>query len=98
MHRVLKPGGCLILVDGYRDALWGWFIYDVCVAYREGAVHHASASRMRELFGQAGFADPQQKVYRGPAPFLMTEAVKTVSAIPAPHIAVSGRAREDAAA
>ena len=31
MHRVLKPGGRLMLVDGYRDAPWGWFIYDVCV-------------------------------------------------------------------
>src|SRR5215207_1867003 len=32
MHRVLRPGGLLILVDGYRDAPYGWFIYDVCVA------------------------------------------------------------------
>jgi ubiquinone/menaquinone biosynthesis C-methylase UbiE len=88
MHRVLRPGGCLILVDGYRDAPWGWFIYDVCVAHVEGDVHHASSARMRSLFAQAGFPEPRQKVYRGPAPFLMTEAVKPVSAIPAPHFAV----------
>ena len=38
-----SPGGRLLLVDGYRDRPWGWFIYDVCVAGVEGAVHHASA-------------------------------------------------------
>ena len=43
MHRVLRPGGRLMLIDGYRDALWGWFIYDVCVAGVEGDVHHASS-------------------------------------------------------
>jgi DNA gyrase subunit A len=28
----------LMLIDGYRDAPWGWFIYDVCVAGVEGDV------------------------------------------------------------
>ena len=36
MHRVLRPGGRLMIIDGYRDAPWGWFIYDVCVAAVEG--------------------------------------------------------------
>ena len=36
MHRVLRPGGRLMLIDGYRDAPWGWFIYDVCVAGGRG--------------------------------------------------------------
>ena len=49
MHRVLRPGGRLLLIDGYRDAPWGWFIYDVCVAGVEGAVQHASARRFRDL-------------------------------------------------
>ena len=89
MHRVLRPGGLLILVDGYRDAPWGWFIYDVCVAAVEGAVHHASRRRVRELFAQAGFRDTAQKVYRGPAPFLMTEGVARPSAVPAPHFPVA---------
>ncbi len=43
MRRVLRPGGRLMIIDGYRDAPWGWFIYDVCVAGVEGDVHHASA-------------------------------------------------------
>jgi len=25
-----------MIIDGYRDAPWGWFIYDVCVALRRG--------------------------------------------------------------
>jgi ubiquinone/menaquinone biosynthesis C-methylase UbiE len=95
MHRVLRPGGRLMIIDGYRDAPWGWFIYDVCVAAVEGSVHHASARRMRDLFAQAGLRAVAQRVYRGPAPFLMTEAVGAdiVSAIPSPHFAVPSPAR-----
>jgi ubiquinone/menaquinone biosynthesis C-methylase UbiE len=89
MRRVLKPGGRLMLVDGYRDAPWGWLIYDVCVAGVEGDVHHASARRFRDLFAQAGFDQITQKVHRGFAPFLLSEAVapSTTSGVPAPHFA-----------
>lgn len=78
MGRVLRPGGRLMLVDGYRDRPWGWFIYDVCVAGVEGEVHHASARRVRDLTAAAGFEETAQKVHRGPAPFLLTEAVKPI--------------------
>src|SRR5262249_61641809 len=90
MNRVLRPGGRLLLIDGYRDAPWGWFIYDVCVAGVEGDVHHASARRLRTLFAQAGLLAVAQKVFRGPAPFLLTEAVaaEPVSVLPAPHFRV----------
>jgi ubiquinone/menaquinone biosynthesis C-methylase UbiE len=75
MRRVLKPGGRVFLIDGYRDGYWGWFIYDVCVATVEGEVRHASAREFRNLFRGAGFAQISQKVYSGPAPFLLTEGV-----------------------
>lgn len=79
MRRVLRPEGRLMLIDGYRDGPWGWFIYDVCVAGVEGDVHHASARRLRELSRAAGFGHVIQKIFRGFAPFLLTEgsAAKT---------------------
>lgn len=75
MHRVLKPGGRLLLLDGYRDNVWGWLIYDVCVATVEGDVHHVSARGLRDLLFGTGFAQVRQKVYHGPAPFLLTEGI-----------------------
>ena len=75
MHRVLKPGGRLLLLDGCRDNLWGWFIYDLCVAAVEGDVRHASARDLRRLFHGTGFTSIVQNVYHGPAPFLLTEGV-----------------------
>jgi hypothetical protein len=52
------------------------------------------------LFAQAGLLAVAQKVHRGPAPFLLTEAVaaEPVSALPAPHFRVvsarQGQSRE----
>lgn len=87
MRRVLRPGGRLLLIDGYRDAPYGWFIYDVCVAGVEGAVHHCSARRLKELVQQAGFQAIAQRVRRNLAPFLLTEAVaaEPIQTIPTPH-------------
>jgi len=72
MYRVLKPGGRLMIIDGYRDRHWGRFIYDVCVVAVEGAVQHASARRFRELFLGAGFRGVRQQATLGLAPFLLT--------------------------
>jgi len=88
MGRVLRSGGRLMIIDGYRDGPWGWFIYDVCVAGVEGDVHHASAQRFRELMRDAGLRSVAQRVYQGPAPFLITEAIaaEPVPAARAPHV------------
>ena len=46
MHRVLQPGGRLMLIDGYRDAPWGWFASSrrLCVA-GVGDVHASASAR-----------------------------------------------------
>ncbi len=85
MRRVLKPGGRIMLIDGFRDMPWGWFIYDVCVAFREGDVHHCSRARFRDLFAKAGLRDMTQKVHLGFAPFVLNEATAPPIAVPAPH-------------
>ena len=97
MHRVLKPGGRLLLIDGYRDAPWGWFIYDVCVEGVEGEVHHASARQFRDYFAHAGLRAVAQRVFRGFAPFLLTEGVgaEGVSTIPSPHFTLNTPASSD---
>jgi ubiquinone/menaquinone biosynthesis C-methylase UbiE len=90
MQRVLRPGGRLLIIDGYRDAPWGWFIYDVCVSFREGDVHHASSQRFRDLMTRAGFQAIAQRVYRGFAPFLLSEGIvpESIPCIPAPHFRI----------
>jgi ubiquinone/menaquinone biosynthesis C-methylase UbiE len=87
MRRVLRPGGRLMIIDGYRDRPWGWFIYDVCVAHVEGNVHHASAQRFRDLMTHGGLQGVTQRVHRGPAPFLITEGIapEPIAIVPAPH-------------
>lgn len=57
MNRVLKPGGRLILMDGYVDNIIGWFVFDVCVSLVEKSVHHCSIRRMSRRLRAAGFAD-----------------------------------------
>ncbi len=86
MRRVLKPGGTLMLLDGFRDGLWGHFIYDICVATVEGNVHHASGREIRDMMMDAGFASVDQIRHRGPAPFLLSLARTPDRRLPRPHL------------
>lgn len=75
-HRVLKPGGKLIILDGFRDNVIGWFLFDVCVAFAEKAVHHCPASQLRTLVSQTGFTDIHQEKFGFWVPVLATVGTK----------------------
>ncbi len=72
MHRVLRPGGRLLIIDGDRDRWWGRLLYDVLVVWAEGAVRHLPSRAFRRLYEQAGFDNIVQRRRRGPLPFLLT--------------------------
>lgn len=40
-HRALRPGGRLMLIDGFRDNVVGWFVFDVIITAVEKEVFHA---------------------------------------------------------
>ncbi len=76
MRRVLRPGGRLMLVDGFRDNVIGWVLFDVLITWGEstpeGKVFHAPWSVMRSYFEDAGFRDIQQRKEGVWAPLLLT--------------------------
>jgi ubiquinone/menaquinone biosynthesis C-methylase UbiE len=73
MHRVSKPNGQVLIIDGDRDGWLGWLIYDWVVATIEGAVHHCSASEFCDLLGRTGFHQVGQERC-GLVPLLLTHA------------------------
>ena len=73
-HRVLRPGGMLILIDGFRDNVIGWVIFDVGVALAEGRVHHAPWSKVRGMIEAARFQALRQEKMNVLAPLLVSVA------------------------
>ena len=69
---VLRPGGRLMIIDGFRDNLIGWIAFDVLVTRREGAVFHAPWSLMRKYFVDAGFSDISQRKFNIWIPLFIT--------------------------
>ncbi len=73
MRRALKPGGRLFIVDGWRDRVVGWVLYDLIITHVEGGdVKHRSAEDMRSLFDVAGLQDVSHHRHHGPFPLLLT--------------------------
>ncbi|MCB9858278.1 MAG: methyltransferase domain-containing protein [Phycisphaerales bacterium] len=79
MRRILRPGGRLMLIDGFRDNVIGWTLFDVFITRAEStptaAVHHASWSQMRTYFEHAGFTNIRQKKTGIWAPIFITIGV-----------------------
>jgi ubiquinone/menaquinone biosynthesis C-methylase UbiE len=74
-RRVLRPGGLLVLIDGFRDNVIGWVVFDVGVASVEKHVHHASWSELhRMLVHDADFAALHQRKVNVFAPLLVNVA------------------------
>jgi len=73
-RRVLRPGGLLLLIDGFRDNVIGWVLFDVFVALIERHVHHCAWSEVRTMFRDAGFAEIRQRKLNVLAPLLITAA------------------------
>lgn len=61
MRRVLRPGGMAVLVDGFRDNVIGWAVFDVVVSAIERDIHHASWSEIHGLFSTAGFTNIRRR-------------------------------------
>jgi ubiquinone/menaquinone biosynthesis C-methylase UbiE len=82
MHRVLRPDGKLLIIDGDRDRAWGHLIFEVLVVLVEGPVRHRTSREFRKLYYQAGFRNVIQLRRGGPLPFLLTigRALKSVDA------------------
>jgi ubiquinone/menaquinone biosynthesis C-methylase UbiE len=75
-HRVLRPGGLLLLIDGFRDNVVGWLVFDVAVAMVEKAVHHAAWSAVRAMLTEAGLSSIAQRKLNVLAPLLVSTARK----------------------
>ena len=63
MKRLLKPGGRLMLIDGFRDNVVGWVAFDVIIARVEEHVFHAPWSMIRDYFVEAGFSDIRHRKF-----------------------------------
>ncbi len=75
-RHVLRPDGVLVLVDGFRDNVVGWVVFDVGVAAVEGHVHHASWSELRDMIQAAGFTTLRQRKVNVLAPLLVNVALR----------------------
>jgi ubiquinone/menaquinone biosynthesis C-methylase UbiE len=72
MHRVLAPGGRLILIDGFRDNAMGWVVFDQIITRVEGHVYHAPWPVVDTYFRQAGFQNIRRRKINFWFPLLAT--------------------------
>ncbi len=74
--RVLRPGGRVIIIDGYRDNVIGWLIFDVGVAKAEKSVHHCPAAEIHQMLLNQHYTDVYQEKFGFWCPVLASSAKK----------------------
>jgi ubiquinone/menaquinone biosynthesis C-methylase UbiE len=73
LHRVLKPGGQLFLLDGWPDQFIGRVVYDVIITRVEGGqVWHRESRAVQAMFANAGFERVSQRRTYSLFPILLT--------------------------
>jgi ubiquinone/menaquinone biosynthesis C-methylase UbiE len=63
VRRLLRPGGMFILIDGFRDNIVGWVVFDVIIAHVEKQIHHAPWSQIDSYFRSAGFVNIRRRKF-----------------------------------
>ena len=77
MRRLIRPGGRLMIIDGFRDNVIGWAVFDVIIASIERSVYHAPWTVMRSYFEEAGFEGIRHRKFN-----LWFPAFITVGSVP----------------
>jgi len=72
VRRILRPGGRFMLIDGFRDNIIGWVVFDVIIAAVEKHVFHAPWSTVHRYFEEAGFRDLRRRKFNFWFPLLLT--------------------------
>lgn len=75
MRRVLRPGGRLMLIDGFRDNAVGWVVFDVIIERVEKEIHHAPWPVIDGYFKKAGFREIRRRKFNFWFPLLLTIGV-----------------------
>jgi ubiquinone/menaquinone biosynthesis C-methylase UbiE len=76
MARLLTPEGRVILIDGFRDCVIGWFVFDVVIERVEGDIHHAPWPIIHDYFVTAGLRNIHRRKFNFLMPALATIADK----------------------
>ena len=72
IRRVLRPGGRFMLIDGFRDNIIGWVVFDAIIGRVEKPVFHAPWSTIHEYFEKAGFREMRRRKFNFWFPLLLT--------------------------
>jgi ubiquinone/menaquinone biosynthesis C-methylase UbiE len=72
MRRVLRSGGRLMIIDGFRDNIIGWLVFDVIIPAVEKEVFHPPWPTMHRYFETAGFREIRRRKLNYWFPALLT--------------------------